>query len=478
MAVLGSVGAGVVLPYVANHTGLADEYEGRAYPVDPLEQQAQWVHWVDMPASPFLEVAHRPNGTYSLDHLIGAYKAAGLSAEQAKDVAHQLPSLSPVLMGANDPVLVAQLQSEARATARSLATHYPQAQARLEDMIARKAVPSSKRERRWEAPGNWSAVRVEWVNPSPLPTDTLDMEPLALMEMPEATQTLEIVMKATGLRALRITPGTWDKPQSIYDLAMGLNQANEDLIDATGWKDQVLGLGGRVVLTMGSPPLETRAAGLTQASSNGRLEIIAEWSNLSHEWIHAVDYVAATKALEASPLRTLSEQLRPIRFTADAGVFDAWKQASQGLADASPDWQRARAARSQEMEGQLHAGSTRADTLTSNVFDEASYWRANSEKFAYAFQAFVASGRPLVLRASHEDIPAYRQPSGREVAAQATVWPRLFAAMDHLQLSKPMPMAHLTSSTSFASNVQHRRDIPVLAPTDAIIPVSLRQKSP
>ena len=69
------------------------------------------------------------------------------------------------------------------------------------------------------------------------------------------------------------------------------------------------------------------------------------------------------------------------------------------------------------------------------------YWVSPEEVMAYAFQAFVSDGKPLVLQGRIAGVETFRMPSPDEVKRQAAVWKDLFVAVEPLGLTNPMEIA-------------------------------------
>jgi hypothetical protein len=447
---------GVGMRTAAEQSGMFDEAAARTHPSAITMPKPQQASWLEMPASPFLDVAKRADGTYSLDRLIGAYQKAGLNAQQAQAIVHILPELSPVLMGTDDPALGERLKASAKKTADQLAAAYPRAEKSLSSMIKSGHVPESHRVFPENA-SNWIPVRAEYLVPGAGPAD-LHAFDSATRSVTEARHNLELAVLTTGLRALRVNPTNLSNSASINDLSKGLLLANQDLAKATGWHGQVLGLGGRVILTSGSPPPETDAAAFATTDLTGDVNIVSDWESLGHEWLHALDYVAAQHTLTVSMAAPLTRQLQILRMTQDKSVFSAWKKADHELIESTPKWQSARQAIVVELNGQTKKEAVRS--ASSLTLDEAAYWVSSTEGMAFAFEAFIGHSKPAVLSIEYAGREPYRMPGEQEAMAQKNMWHSLFASMDHLKLTQPPgpgPALSATNKAPYAVLLSDRR---------------------
>ena len=458
LAVYGTLGAGVFTAgmSLAEVSGVGPEIAARANPMEVLAQHPQRVQWLQMPTTPFLEVARTDEGGYSINRLIGAYKAAGMNQAQAQQVALRLRDFSPVLMGARDDELARQLQHQALATAARLQRDYPVFHRRLSLMVENNEVHISYRHARWDHVDNWPQVRSQtWAAEGVMNTGTLEKDELVGVDFAHAKEMAELAVEETGVRALRVHPANWSA-EGLFELSRGLLDAEVDLKEATGLEGQVLGLGGRVVLMMGSPPVREQAAGITKVAQSGAVFVNAEWSNLSHEWFHALDFVAAQNVLSAPAVNSLSEQTHPLRLTENRTVFHAWRQAIENIKITSPRWQQARENRvheeAQAREALAENKTVQRGAITSPDYDQA-YWVSPTEGLAYAFQAFVSDADPLVLKGRTNVQEDFRMPSPDEVEQQSHVWKALFAHVKSLGLTVPMPKPLPVAAMSRAPGV-------------------------
>lgn len=122
-----------------------------------------------------------------------------------------------------------------------------------------------------------------------LEKDQLDGFEASASTLEQAKKSIELAAQEAGLAGLRLPWGTWQSPSDLSKIAQGIRQANQELSMSTGWKGQVLGLHGRVILEIGSNA--TQGSASTFQDENGYIHIQSDFTSLSHEWFHALDYV-------------------------------------------------------------------------------------------------------------------------------------------------------------------------------------------
>ena len=432
------------------------------YTMQQIQQMPQQVHWIEMPPSAFLEVARRPNGSYSLEQAMAAYHAAGLDPQQATEVASRLQEFSPVIMGVADKDLEKRFIQQAKDAIEDLSEAYPKQEAALAKMVETKRFPASTRNFRDRLKNpTWVAPGAAWLQAGATPTDVVEPGSMKDMSMEEARGALENIVAGTGLRALRTVPTQWSSPEALFSLARSLEEANNDLSDATGWEGQVLGLGGRLILKMGPPPARTNASGLAQANINGEIDIQADWDNLAHEWLHGVEYFSAQIAYKNPSVNPLTHQSRgEIK---DLATVQAFQKAYANLKVLAPNWQSAREEKVETLTREMAANNQTATILSSqggSNANEANYWVSSTEGLAYSFQAYVGNNNPIVLSTKHAISAPYRLPASEELQSQSKVWPQLFASLSHLNLTKPYQPAAPTAqveATGFVDRLLNRQ---------------------
>jgi hypothetical protein len=451
---IASVAVGVAI----GMTGLL--FPAPAQHMQQIQQMPEHVHWVPLPTSPFLEVARTPEGGYSLERALLAYNAAGLSSQQATEIVSRLQEFSPVLMGVADKDLEARFIEQAHATINELSKAYPQQEAVLAKMVGSEKISSSSKDAKDLAHPGWLTPRAMWLLDGTPANDLVETGSLSDMSMEEARGALKDAVAETGLRAFRTMPSQWSSPEVLFTMAKSLEEANNDLMDATGWEGQVLGLGGRVVLKMGRPPARFGAAGLAQAMVNGEVHIQAEWNNLAHEWVHGVEYFSAQKAYRNPTLATLTQQSGGA--VSDQETINTFHQAYASLKELAPQWQSAREERSHAITQEHRHQST--DILSfagaDNVVHEATYWVSPTEGMAFSFQAYVGSLNPVVLGTEFSGREAYRLPVSDEVQSQSKVWPAFFASLEKLKLTTPyqvQPRAAPKDASGFVDRLLNRQ---------------------
>ena len=233
--------------------------------------------WVALPVSPFLESGKSPDGSLDPERLWQAWQQAGLSMQDVPRILARLGPLMPVDMGVTDLSFERQLMGEAQAAADALAKDFPQAHAVLAQWQAgRESLVSSK-----EGPGISSEILLPPLNPS-----------VKAREWEASRQALLEAVTESGLRAIHLTPEALLAPSQMQRLALQVTTANRELQQATGWHGPVLGLGGRLELTIHTTRLNVKA----DSSKEGRLRLESQTGQINGAWIQALDYVVAEHA--------------------------------------------------------------------------------------------------------------------------------------------------------------------------------------
>ena len=243
------------------------------------------------------------------------------------------------------------------------------------------------------------------------------------ISMAQATLALEDAVRDTGLRS--ISPSLWQlrSTQSVLELANNLQTANAELSRATGWKGKVLGLDGRLELSMGpimqKDETTAGAAAVVVADTSGRLQMVSGFTELGHEWGHFFDHVSAREVLVNPSQRPLTENVQVFRSVLDPGIKQAMRNLNESLNDGSPKWQEAR---------------EKADDR-----NESHYYMRGAETFAYAFAAYLTNtgakllANPDTTRGALLD--PQTMPSVEEQAHQHQFFQAVFRSTECLNLS-------------------------------------------
>lgn len=414
----------------------ASESFFKTWHMQSVEQKPQSVHWVELPTSPFLEVSKMPDGSYSLERALAAYHAVGIAPEEASDIIPRLEELSPVLMGVDDKKLEQRFERQADNAARELAQTYPQYEASLSAIIQSGAHPDLPEDfrNRFKNP-KWTEPSAKWLTAGASTTDVVEAGSMPDLQMSSAKEALEGAVEYTGLRALRTLPMQWSSPETLYNLARSLEEANHDLMDATGLDGQVLGLGGRLMLKMGSFVQRTDADGIAVATLDGEVFIHANWANLSHEWKHGLGFIVAQNAYARPNLNTMLHQDGVS--VKNMEIVQAYDDAYKLIIENSPNWQKSIAEYvGEDQINQVHVHSGIAATSNLNA-DRREYWMAPTENMSYAFQAYVGSNSPVVLSTRYAGKEFHRMPLADEIEKQKIVWAPFFQEIKKLDLTTP-----------------------------------------
>lgn len=413
-------------------TGLPAEIQGAIYPYwrTPAPQAAfTRVHWVKMPQSPFIEVGRNPDGSMDINRLVFAHRQAGITPAQEQTLILQLRPLAPILMGVEDPAFERELITQAQLADQQLKTSYPQAYRKLEAMLP--GLPP-------EPPADWTQDK-GWVSSFLTwrllpryadPTSHIFPEP-GDPTLPEATASLEASVAQTGLRALHVPLETWVAPSLIKSLATNLVLANDELRTQTGWPGAVLGLGGRVELTV-ADPLIANANGTTLSNMRHRVEVVCVFPSIMHEWLHALDYTLPSKVL-TSPVgaMTLTGQSGPLRRVELPDAYRAWQALNTQIEQGAPNWIEERKRRAIEK--------------------RSVYWIMTQEAVAFAFQA--QAGVHWMANPTYNLVDSQAESAGIGMSASEThqlspTWRATFAALAPLGLSRPLPLQAKTVASN------------------------------
>lgn len=396
-----------IFSVLLHYSGLSSELFARIDPPTPFsEVKFAPPRALELPKSPFLEAGRRSDGSIDSELMEARFRAAGLRPRQAVDIASHLLPLSTNIIAVDDPAFEAILQGEARQAADYLEKSYPK---------AALALSGPNPPTHYDYDDRWVdfQVRMIWMSSYHKPR----ISPAPNKEkMPAAHAALLEAVRTSGLRALRVAPSDLSDPASIKRLAARINEANQGLQRATGWTGGVLGLGGRLELTVGAPITGDVDGVTVSAMRSDRLRITGQPHSLGHEWFHVLDFTMARRVFAAPTHETLSAQLAPFRVVHNHHLATKWKTARSDLVAAAPHWYRAR----------------RLEAIT----DLSPYWISNSETMAFAFQAHAAqTSHTLALTHPLEEYNRkypHTYPTPTELEKQSPTWTELFASLSPL----------------------------------------------
>lgn len=396
----------------------------------PIQVTPEHVHWLKMPSSPFLQ-AGKVNGQIVPDLLAQRWKAARLSDQDLMRVSRLVSALTPVLMGRDDPAVELQYQQEAEEAVKALHRFFPEQEKKLalflQDDVS--LYPKVDPTISWSKVQNFTSMN-QANFPSISYTIPRDIAPKDQMVF--AHQALGKAMQTTGLKALRLPLLYGNDAHSIYETAKNLEKANEELAMATGFKGKVLGLNGRVELLLAAPVDVKNTHGLVTSDVSGRLQMIASWKALGHEWFHALDMVLSGEVMHASGIKLLTRNIEPLRLPKDWNTYQVWKKAVNGIEDAAPEWIN-------HKQGQIFLSPLK--DAKQDHFEH--YWQDKGEMMAFAFTAHL-NGLPFVSALRNENVAEYQEtntysfvyPSEQETKQQNVVWQLLFTHLKTFNLTQ------------------------------------------
>lgn len=389
-------------------------------------------HFEDpLPIVGFLKAGLFNHGeSWSAEHMLNVWRSAGIKAETARLLLQELPSTIPDVSGMSR--LEASLRTNrAWQSSSSLEQHFREDLEALE--LAEKSPrgePTLFEKVAAGAEGDaWKALFVQLKSQGEDPA-----RPDASLTIAKAKQVLAEAVQTVGLRSVSLSFEQWQSPASVAEAARRLVEANRELSRATGWKGKVLGLDGRVELALGKPITMPSASGVVTARKDNRLQMVAEWGSVGHEWFHAFDLTVSRLALAHSTSGPLSANLQPLRSVVDVGVYGDMKNLLNTTEKKMPKWRAAR-------EG---------------VKDNASYWSTSSEVLAFAFSSYLAHHVSAPLLASSNDRESIarepeRGPSDVEAAVLIRPFRQLFSA------AAPLGLQGIVAS-NLKDKVSHRRE--------------------
>lgn len=278
-----------------------------------------------------------------------------------------------------------------------------------------------------------------------------DLSPPAGLTMDQALRELEVAARASDLNTLRLHVSVFSSPQKVWTVAQELTQINKELQQATGWTGGVLGLGGRLDLTL-SKPLDIGAAGVMKTTPDGRILVTGALSTLGHEWFHALDFAAAQQAFTYVPV---------LAYT-DPEITDPDFPTLARL----PDVVQARAALTSAL------NNPKSVWFQNRTNTGSPYWLRSTEAAAFAFQSLlisqnsVSAGGAEALPAAIRAYNPQRSPSSDEIAVIGDRFEELFRSLDGMDWTgRPPPFEGFQREqepTWFAKELARRQTDPVM----------------
>lgn len=428
------------------HAGGGDPAASRILDAPPAARQPALA-----PARLFVPMAHLPsadglvnaNGTIDGIKAIEGWHAAGISMPRIHRLAQlMVATQSPVLARSQEDLDQAKELSQTTAGMFDLT-----GDAQAKDFLRARGMPALAQAgwmtvetvqanlRGFADPGEAGLddVRDYWLQSSMLTTGG-PCAPLAARDralgMDAAVARLRTAMDEAGLDSLQVPVSMWSSPETIAAAASGLAGANRELQGLTGWTGPVLGLGGRIDMTLGS----AHNVGLTQATADGWLHVQARFSDLAHEWIHAVDIAVAVD------IGRLDEDHLPRMLSwgvPDRPVVESWQSTYRDLEVASRARPDSWFARMDRLAADIEEGRLPAPD------GAPAYLRSSHERQAYGFASFAASQLPSGAVLAHPDNTTPGRfahgPSLAESGAQSDTWRRLFQSVGRQWWAPPDP---------------------------------------
>lgn len=367
--------------------------------------------WVEF-SSRLLDVGQDRKGWSVMRMLLG-WRQAGLTVDEARALSISLHEFAlPTVMGRATAAQEAAHHARMRAVEKVVATTRPEVWEALaqitpdtplslpDDIASAVSAPDGQELLAWVA--LFGEIDLMSSRSTGL-DDPLDLS------LEQAQASLAQATHEVGLKHLQVPLASWGCAPCLSDIALGLRQANADLSAVTGWSGPVLGLDGRVGLTLGV---------LEQANTDGHersgqlLELRSDWQDLPHEWFHALDLVMARHAQPFPRSQPISAHPpRPWRWWVGSRAARQWWISQEKLLVAASPWVERR--RQFAMEAGL---------------SDPSYWTSPTEVLAFAFEHHVRTSphSTWLGKPPHTGMPddphAILAPSPAEQANMAPLW--------------------------------------------------------
>ena len=404
-------------PFASDTIGLIKSYQTQGASSQQLPATAELVYEVALPRSPFVEAARWEDGSVDLREIVNLWSRAGLSTTQIYDVAKLHAALGPTWMGTQDLDQEAKFKRRAKDALATLRTNYPVAWQRLSDRdwVAKNA-------HRKTTPDNANLLR-QLANEVQFP-DFVEERTRTADDYDDATKARARIMqgmKVAGLRSLQLSYMAGHTAKGMMDTAIFLEQTNQRLVEFTGWKGPVMGLGGRIDVVIdggGADHLAITTTALLldrDIAQRPNVTIAGQPSSYFHEMGHALDFILAREAYRfndkanslSEAIVNLNESLwSGMKLRRNGDVEKVMQKVLDGLPQNAPSWQLAR-------EEFAHRTGH-------------SYWTNPTEGFGFALAGqFIAFD---------EDEP-WRTPSPEETAKQKPLLVQFFKDLAPLNLT-------------------------------------------
>ena len=343
--------------------------------------------------------------------MLEAWRAVGVTPDEAANALVFLHQYAlPTVIGRGQDAAVIAREAGMISADMALARGLPRAHAALQKLTPQTQVEGFD----WQdASGPATAPWLELVGELGMLAPSFSGLPVdASGGLLPARESLLAAAAETGVRELRVPLVVWGDALRLMDMAEGLRQANQDLEAATGWQGGVLGLDGRLVLTLGVVDHAMVDGHLPDGST---LAMEADWGELGHEWMHALDFVMARQVLSHPRMGTLTSHRKGWlqQWSAPAAAW-AWWNAVDQVEAAGSLWVDRR-----EVAVQRNALARRGL--------ERHYWTDPSELMAYAWEARLRRVESLGLL--NQSVPGEEQdarsvilPRASELSAMETAW--------------------------------------------------------
>ena len=411
----------------------------RSAAVEPHAQVAPAPYAWALPDTPFVTAGAMADGGWSPLRMLEAWKAVGVTPDEAATVLMFLHEHAlPTVLGRGQEAAVIAREAGMVSADMALAKGLPLAHAKL------KAIgPSTPIEGfDWENAGSASmAPWLELVGEMGMLAPSMTDLPIdASAGLVAAREALGNAASEAGVRELRVPLVVWGDALRLVDMAEGLRHANTDLQLITGWKGGVLGLDGRLVLTMGVVDHAMVDGHLPDGSM---LAMEADWGELAHEWMHALDFVMARQVLHHPRIGTLTSHRKGwLQRWGAPPAAHAWWNAVDQIETAGAPWVARR---------QAELGK---NALARRGFDPH-YWTDPSELLAYAWEARLKRAEHLTVLGQwvpgedEADARGVVLPRAAELSAMESAWePMLEEARRALAFERAAPFTRLAGLQS------------------------------
>lgn len=386
------------------------------------------ISWVELEQTPFMEAGKSSDGKFDLWLMMQRWKDAGIPIGDFGEVIRLGRASAPMIMGTNDPVMVARQQQQARKANAELRERWPGPHALLSNA-------------QWLA-ANDTTYKLD------KKTEKIfqEYQDILLTEMgldeingyedfvefntaEEAREFVELAMKETGLRSLRMTaPAARDYTQ-MGNAAYKLIQLNDILRNRTGWEGGVLGLGGRVDWVLSKAGNGADGATYTTPHEHkdpNKLVIVSPIGSAAHEAWHGME----TLFLRMSARHQLSGTvMMNVEATAGKFIFDD--------GEVVIDLKDLRVRRNHDLIHNILA-------LNKAIFEESPEWigmRAQAQEKMGLTNNYYLRGQEVLAAAFSGQVlqwdkSSVNEPGFEDADRHAPYFEAVFRSADHLKLTK------------------------------------------